>query len=742
MSRPNDAQADADDAAVACAENISLLFLLNKLQHMSEPNRPVPQPAEEEERMLPFCRERSLCGALAFLASIDGNPDFIPAVYIEELTKSQQLEVVVAVNKESPRDGEGVLKQIRRGFEQIFSQLEGLDGKLEMCLLRAESKADSMVDRLREPRRMRINIPEESGIEEGTEEGKPRAHLRPTRQRHSIERLLTTFDAYFKDRLHLSSLRTFRDSLKELLKRAHNVTQSLRKWKSYQKSLALQPLVEEVFQLSRVGQFEQLVHMIPHTTMDPGLKTSLCNMIPKIARYREIARHIYRTAKKYHIARRVEVVIVNLASSEPGAYERVSEGSRYPELNKALSRNEIKALPDRKLRSIWKNAHSPSKDVKHVFENKTSNTLKSAKVHAEVQLIYHYHLKSRHSDLPPRVIRSSKDACYLCNAFIKAEKTFYTSRCHGRLYPSWKLPRVVSRLDLAQRFNELLKGRIISAYGDLAGFRANCPKADPAESTISTLNWSVSTEAEEPSVTTVPGAINVVIVTTEKETENQEVPQDLEAQNDFVENKNMIQEEPQEGNQNGQQESTSGLIVSDAEEIPNKGSQPDEPVESRIHIEQKEEERETLQGQAAEDSIATTVVGQDDEARTTEASPGRRNAAPVQEDRTPRISPAIRISHGTRIQSQSPDRRSKPRRKQRPIRIRTSYAVIRKTYCPEGVSIKNTVYSIEETAVYSNDGEIETKKRTFPLAREGNKVLQERMLPARIRIMMNILANV
>ncbi|KAL0781703.1 hypothetical protein CaCOL14_003038 [Colletotrichum acutatum] len=580
LVRPNDAQADADDAAVACAENISLLFLLNKLQHMSEPNRPVPQPAEEEERMLPFCRERSLCGALAFLASIDGNPDFIPAVYIEELTKSQQLEVVVAVNKESPRDD----------FENRGSEIEDSVFRevVAMCYTRIL-------------KRMRINIPEESGIEE---------------------------------------------------------------------------------------------------------------------------------------------VIVNLASSEPGAYERVSEGSRYPELNKALSRNEIKALPDRKLRSIWKNAHSPSKDVKHVFENKTSNTLKSAKVHAEVQLIYHYHLKSRHSDLPPRVIRSSKDACYLCNAFIKAEKTFYTSRCHGRLYPSWKLPRVVSRLDLAQRFNELLKGRIISAYGDLAGFRANCPKADPAESTISTLNWSVSTEAEEPSVTTVPGAINVVIVTTEKETENQEVPQDLEAQNDFVENKNMIQEEPQEGNQNGQQESTSGLIVSDAEEIPNKGSQPDEPVESRIHIEQKEEERETLQGQAAEDSIATTVVGQDDEARTTEASPGRRNAAPVQEDRTPRISPAIRISHGTRIQSQSPDRRSKPRRKQRPIRIRTSYAVIRKTYCPEGVSIKNTVYSIEETAVYSNDGEIETKKRTFPLAREGNKVLQERMLPARIRIMMNILANV
>lgn len=153
MSRPNDADADTDDAAVACAENISLLFLLNKLQHKSEPNRPVPQPVEEEERMLPFGRESSLCGALAFLASIDGNPDFIPAVYIQELTRPQpRLEIVVAVNKESREDGDSVLKQIKYGFEKIFLQLEGLDGKLEMCLLRARSKADSMIDRLREPR--------------------------------------------------------------------------------------------------------------------------------------------------------------------------------------------------------------------------------------------------------------------------------------------------------------------------------------------------------------------------------------------------------------------------------------------------------------------------------------------------------------------------------------------------------------------------------------------------------------
>ncbi|KXH50811.1 hypothetical protein CSIM01_01660 [Colletotrichum simmondsii] len=528
----------------------------------------------------------------------------------------------------------------------------------------------------------------------------------------------------------------------ELLTRARDIIRSLGRWRRYQDPSMLKCSVEDIFQLSRVDHFEKLVHMIPHTEMAPSSKTSLCNMISKVSRYREVSRHIYRTAKKYPIARSADVVTVNLANFAQGAYERMGAYERYPKLTTALSRNGITKGPDRLLRNAW--SQEDHQDVNAVFEKQAKDVLKNAKVHAEVQLIYHYHLKSRHSDLPPRVIRSSKDACYLCNAFIEAEKTFYTSRCHGRLYPSWKLPRVSSRLDLAQRFNELLKGRILSAYSDLAGFKANCPKADPAESTISTLNWSVSTVKDEPSGPAAPSGIDAVIVTTEEETKNLEIPHDIEAHNDAVENKDVTQEEPQEGDRDNPLESTSVVDVPDAQGIPNKGAQTDEPVESGIHIGHEEQDRATPQVQAAEDSKATTVVGQDDEAQTTEASPRRRNASPVQKDRISRISPAIRISDSTRMQSQSPDRRSEPRTKQRPIRIRTSYAVIRKTYRPKErtPSTKPTVYNIEKTAFYSNNGKIETKRRTFPPAREGDTIWQERMLPARIRIMMNILANV
>ncbi|KAK1690979.1 hypothetical protein BDP55DRAFT_510497, partial [Colletotrichum godetiae] len=457
---------------VACAENISLLFLLNKLQHKSQPNPRSSYPIGEKERTLHFGRERSLCGAFAFLASIDGNPDFIPAVYIEERTEQRRLEIVVAVNKKGPSKGEEILSDIKRGFEQIFLQLKNLDGKFEIENRVFEEVVRMCYDRI---------------LNRIREEQPGKSHGRPTRKRQSIERLIETLNVYFTqpDNSTVQS--------QNLLAKARDITKSLGRWRKYQDPSRLKQLVEDMFQLSRVDHFEKLVHMISHREMDPCSKSSLCNMILKVSRYREVSRHIYRTAKNYPIARYADVVTVNLTSFGQGVYERISGRGRCPELSTALSRNGVTTVPGRVLRDAWGISEAPLQDVGVVFEKKAKDVLRNAKVHAEVQLIYYYHLKTRHSDLPPRVIRSSKDACYLCNVFIEAEKTFYTSRCHGRLYPSWKLPLVAGCLDLSLRFNELLKGRISSAYGDLAGFKSKCPKADPAESTISTLNWSMST---------------------------------------------------------------------------------------------------------------------------------------------------------------------------------------------------------------------------------------------------------
>ena len=60
------------------------------------------------------------------------------------------------------------------------------------------------------------------------------------------------------------------------------------------------------------------------------------------------------------------------------------------------------------------------------------------KVHAEIQLLFFY---EAHPNLPrPRIICSSKSACYLCNLFFRLHGSFQVPRTHGRLYDKWTLP--------------------------------------------------------------------------------------------------------------------------------------------------------------------------------------------------------------------------------------------------------------------------------------------------------------
>jgi hypothetical protein len=62
----------------------------------------------------------------------------------------------------------------------------------------------------------------------------------------------------------------------------------------------------------------------------------------------------------------------------------------------------------------------------------------SEKVHAEIQLLFYYEL---YPNIPrPRVICSSKSACYLCNLFFLLHGGFNVPRTHGRLYEKWTLP--------------------------------------------------------------------------------------------------------------------------------------------------------------------------------------------------------------------------------------------------------------------------------------------------------------
>jgi hypothetical protein len=61
-------------------------------------------------------------------------------------------------------------------------------------------------------------------------------------------------------------------------------------------------------------------------------------------------------------------------------------------------------------------------------------------VHAEIQVLIFYELKGEMNAPIPRVIGTSKAACYLCDLFIKHHGRFLVTKTHGRIHSQWTVP--------------------------------------------------------------------------------------------------------------------------------------------------------------------------------------------------------------------------------------------------------------------------------------------------------------
>ncbi|RYP08592.1 hypothetical protein DL764_001827 [Monosporascus ibericus] len=90
---PNTPQA----AAITCAENIAILHLLHSVPEQPSSNPVVDHRSRRTGHTLSFDRERSLTSSLAFLARTTDNPNYIPAVCIEESPEpAARLNLLVA----------------------------------------------------------------------------------------------------------------------------------------------------------------------------------------------------------------------------------------------------------------------------------------------------------------------------------------------------------------------------------------------------------------------------------------------------------------------------------------------------------------------------------------------------------------------------------------------------------------------------------------------------------------------
>ncbi|KAE8440473.1 hypothetical protein EG329_007439 [Mollisiaceae sp. DMI_Dod_QoI] len=457
--------------AVICAENIALLYLLHSVPDPPSRNPIDCLPVRPNDYTLSLLRERSLAGTLALLSNLKDGPEHIPAVGIQEDPKSVYLNVLVAVNKARPSDGNEVLQTLKLGFGKIFDLLSRVsdDGApivedqvfaaiISMCSVR-------ILCRLRFSSNSR-NIPRQP-IKELLQE-----------TIHSI-RGLERETAQDTGLLLLSKL---------FVERGREVIKLIDAWAKHRTPARLVDLVEGVYRLWQIGELKDLLNTIPNRTMDPTSRKNLLNIISKVARYREAARFLYRTAKKISLVRRMKIVLV---SPPQDAFQKIPVNQCTPTLPSAVSRISAPHGQEWNVGQVCRLLKVSEVEANDRFAQQTRKTLKDAKIHAEIQLLFYSELET--SKLPPRVLCSTKDACFLCNSFIRMFEKIHTPRCHGRLYPGWRLPFSSRLKEMEERFNKDLANNIRNSLITLLSRQKKTVYPDPTESTLLTLSVSEST---------------------------------------------------------------------------------------------------------------------------------------------------------------------------------------------------------------------------------------------------------
>ncbi|RGP62435.1 heterokaryon incompatibility [Fusarium sporotrichioides] len=433
--------------SIVCAENISLLFLLHSFPSVPKATPIRKDQTNEAGYSLPFEKERELASTLAFLST---------------------------VNKSSFDDGNTDLSEMNRALSEILSQLtdtyakpDAVDSLLGTIVAVCTERILSRLH-LRSINKQKVKKPIDETLRQAV------SSLRQLREKISNRRELMNSASVFEDM-------------------ANKAVKLITAWTKHQTTARLRDIVEGIHKIWMIERLDELLNYIPNNLMDPNLRSSLHNIIRKVARYKEAARHLCRMAKKFPAVQRAEVISVTLqremfAKTEVNHYSP----SLPTTLQRIYSKHNLAANTSR----IYSLLKLGAAQAEQMFSHHVLRSLEGAKVHAEIQLFYH--IEMLHPVQLPRVVCSSKDACYLCDYFITTTTKLHSPKCHGRLYPGWRLPAVSTRDQTLERFNHHLEEEVCKSIRNLLRKKKKFSLPEPRESTILTIRRSVSTLAPSP----------------------------------------------------------------------------------------------------------------------------------------------------------------------------------------------------------------------------------------------------
>jgi hypothetical protein len=261
----------------------------------------------------------------------------------------------------------------------------------------------------------------------------------------------------------------------------------------------LMEIITKAHELSLTSNLGAALRTSP--VLDPNLKSFLPEAFGKLGRYYTAASELVCAARdrscRVFLSVRIEacqfrVPRENFMLEVPASIREVAD-RLFQSSN--LSQQSRRRLKNRLESSLYRSENQ--------FQERMTDIAQLGKIHAEIQLLFFYELHPK--PVRPRVICSSKSACYLCNLFLKLHGQFFVPRTHSRLYDKWLLPDWLEGLStdyrkkfgvIVTKLNTTIEDKIRAAFAE-----PHKPYLHPNESVlVARAHWpSTSDLPENPS---------------------------------------------------------------------------------------------------------------------------------------------------------------------------------------------------------------------------------------------------
>ncbi|KAF2109505.1 hypothetical protein BDV96DRAFT_502727 [Lophiotrema nucula] len=410
-----------DDAPLRLAENIALLQRIGRNPAPPTKNE-IKLEHNEAGRVLSLQHELEVVESLAYLSTYSDEPRDVMALCVEERPDHGGLIVSYATNS-------GLCIRLQQGIEKVASVLT------QEAKSASENRVETLLKAVIIHGRNRV-IGRLASAKGGNEPS-------------TAARLKKALDLYAGD--NQGAQKTYKD-LYGLSKQFSNLSRDFDELKRSGKTKQCDGVLRGILKVAdrmwsdHQAALESMLATIPTDKMQENLKSWLGFQIGHLGQYVPAIQRLLKRARQFSIFRCIEVRCVSLKplSLSPylnnpeyrikgGLLNRYSNGSKKSRSKLSHASVTLQTFLSKHQKSLA----SLAKETRgHVERYQSKNEYK---VHAEIQLVMDYERRTEVTR-PPRVIKSSKSACFLCDLFIKAHGKFYTPKTHGRLYDRWMLP--------------------------------------------------------------------------------------------------------------------------------------------------------------------------------------------------------------------------------------------------------------------------------------------------------------